>query len=223
MKCFLFVCLVTFTQLVCFANSYAQEVQISQVEYRSAIDAAYALSERIFPRKATITEREFDGSVVFEETVTIREYLSADRIRVIETSTYKGQKSSIEMVRVGSSFFCREGRRRWKKYNEDCSPKRMTGISSDLDIEFSYIKSSEFLNGERNDVLVHRMRYSFTNEKTKKKTRWLIESRSWLSRDGKLQRQENRTINEDSGATASYLLGIYEYEISDIKIEAPIP
>lgn len=222
MKFFLFVCLATVTQLVCFTNSYAQEVQISQVEYRRAIDAAYALSETIFPRKTTTTEREFDGSVVFEETVTIGEYLSADRIRVIETSTYKGQKSSIEMVRVGSSFFCREGKRRWKKYNEDCSPKRMSGISSDLDIEFSYIRSSEVLNGEWNDVLVHRMRYAFTNEKTKKKTRWLIESRFWLAKDGKLQRKENRTINEDSGATKSYLLGIYEYEISDIKIEAPI-
>lgn len=223
MKCFLFVCLVTFTQLVCFANSYAQEVQISQVEYRSAIDAAYAQSERTFPRKTTITEREFDASVVFDETVTIREYLSADRIRVIETSTYKGQKSSIEMVRVGSVFFCREGRRRWERYNEDCSPKRMTGISSDVDVEYSYIKSSEFLNGERNDVLVHRMRYSFTNEKTKKKTRWLNESRYWLAKDGKLLRLENRAINEDSGKTASSLIGIYEYAVSDIKIEAPIP
>ncbi|MBK8467410.1 MAG: hypothetical protein IPL32_16460 [Chloracidobacterium sp.] len=111
--------LVAIAILVATKFSLAQTTVITEQEYWAGIRSGYATTEKVVPRRETVTYESLSDGKVTYSTTKISEYQSEDTYRIIETVVRNGRTSIFQTIQIGVNRYCRENKAKWKRCFED--------------------------------------------------------------------------------------------------------
>ena len=192
----------------------AQAVKISRDQYFSNLEKASDLSDSIFPRRSSRVQEEFKDGRSAQKITSIYEYAAADKTRrVVETT--EGERS--EYIQIGRSYFCKHGKSTWTKSKTPCEPVNMT-MSLDPDSEEFTV---EKVGGTEGENKVFHWYKTWVFPKTVG-IEYFNEQIFTVRPDGVLVRIDIRHGKTRNKQFDGIQTEVYEYKMSDIKIEPPI-
>lgn len=209
---------LTSALLLSSISMFGQGNKISDGEFQAALRKAYDIADTLPHRRITFEEFFRDGKKSGYEKHTT-ETLPPNKTRYIYESAFRGERESREIIKINGVSYCKEGKEKWRKANCD----RFTGIpgSSVISDEFTL----EEINKDNKIVrqFARNMTYSFPDGKDEKVIRTMyLKSSFEVDEYGKLISQESIRGYVGSDEFRSISKTSFEYDIVDLKIEAPV-
>lgn len=208
--------------LMVAVNVFAQVKQITEKEYAEATRAAYPKSENKSRRIINQTEVYRNGALSRTEEY-IYEYILPDKYRYIYTLQSDGPISKVEIIKIGSAYYCRKNDGEWTQSKALCSRGGGGGFGGPSKfISSSFTVEVVMIGGKKTKLYRSYSTYKETYYANKEKeglSYW--ENKFWLNKDGFVIRKETKIGSLEPEQIKSRYITAYEYD-PDLKIEAPI-
>ncbi len=205
--------------LLAVGIGFGQEVNITHQEYRSALSNGHRNSDKL-PRKSTTTEESFaDGKTRgYEKHIT--ENLPPDRSRYINESEFRGKREVRQIIKIGDVSYCKEGDGKWEETNCD----RITSFSGNNVLNSEWHRSVVHFETESVTQFRSKITYAVPRSGVSKQMPVLfIEHRTTIDKEGKIVLEESVTGVVGSDEILRRSTTNFEYGLTDLRIEAPIP
>lgn len=210
-----------FLLIFCFAtafNAFGQAKEITPAEYyqyfRAAVQKPFNSAKRI----TTTTLAYGDDGEAYLETKIVEEFLNPDKRRYAKTQKSHFDLNKIELIQIGETYYCREDNEVWKQ-SDDCKNQ---GFSFSPQPTSSKITFEDTKLGNL-DAKVYKKYITYEVKSAGGNSNLLFEeNKFWLDNKGVLLREETIRGNPDKKKLDYKETSVYEYDLKNIKIEAPI-
>ena len=185
-------------------------------QYRAAVEKPFEISKRV-----TTKEEYFENGKLSDTTETVTEFLKPDKQHFVET--YKSEKSSrkTELIQIGTSFYCRTDNADWKESDRWCANLKLRSLPAG--VSYAYTVQETKLNKQAATLYEEYITYKSEYWEGKGKIGLLyFRDKYWVSHEGFILRREMEIGFVESKEVLSKDLDVYEYDLKDIKIEAPV-
>ncbi len=204
--------------MVIAVNSFSQTEEITESQYWLQFRMA---NEQPFKSSKRITTKEVSQSEKYPYTKEIiEEFLNPDRRRYIEIKKENNRTAKAELILIGKTYYCRINEGLWKQSEQWCAPMTLTQMpepkTSKLTVEETKV------NGQ--PVKFYQKYNTYINEYFSTKDKEGItyfHDKFWVDNKGFMIRREWEFGLIEPKKVFETRVTIYEYNVKDIKIEAP--
>lgn len=203
--------------LLCFCSVYGQQQKITREKYDSAESEAINKLAKTNRRVITKAETFLNGKVE-KSRETVYERLLPNRTRYISTETSAGVSKKIESITIGFDQYTRINGGEWKYFDLRGSGSGMMGDG------FGYMGRTTFnytVTADAHDNQLMQLYEEYIEVQEKLGLRYDRE-RLWINKAGFLVKRENTFGYLSPERLVSQSVTTYEYNPSDLKIEAPV-
>ena len=195
----------------------AQTGRISEAEYNIAFfKALEAASPR--NRRVLTVETFYAGSQVTGSRKIVSDFAGPDAKRIQVTEEFGDKQSNKDSVKIGQQFFCRDGKKDWKKTEKDCSSAGTLAIP-DGDYEYSVENNPKVPSRK---IYVRRATFVDAGSAERDAVRLkFIEIKFVAGENGIVEYTEMRRGGIEPNGWSSTQVARYEYDPKDLKIESP--
>ncbi|CAN5626309.1 hypothetical protein BH24ACI3_BH24ACI3_03050 [soil metagenome] len=210
---------ITFAALLLFGTSLIfGQTAISEAEYSEAYRKADVMTDSL-PHRRTTLDQSFKNGKKADYEKHMTETLPPDRTRYVYEGTYDGEREDRQVIKIGEVSYCKEGKGKWQKTNCD----RFTGLPADSIRSREYSKAEISLEGSPVTQFRYYFTYSFERDDEKKTVRNMYsEFKFVVDKTGRLVGSESVVGEIGSKEISSSSRTVYEYGLTNLKIEAPI-
>jgi len=200
-------------------GAFGQTQEITEGEYwgqyRLATGKPFEKSKRI------VTKEENYGEKYSYTREIIDEFLNPDRRRYVETHKEGKRTSKIELIQIGEIFYCRTIESAWKQSEKWCGPMRLSSLPGAKTSKFT-VEETKINN---RTVKLYQQYVTYKNEYFSTKDREAfnyLDDKFWVDGNGFIFKREWEIGLLEPKKIFEKRLTTYEYNLKDLKIEAPI-
>lgn len=214
---------ILFLFSICFAQITAQNRKVTEQEITSLKNNAYEkLKNRTYRRTMTSESyKNINDKAPYYYVTSILENLPPDKSHyVYENKTIDGTKRT-ETITIGQKKYQRLNNESW---NETASESSGFGggsgtlVDTQKTVEYKYLGKKTIRD---QDADLYEKKTTTKFESSGKKFTSIYTERFWFSKDGLFLKTENESKDGNDKIT-SHTIFEYEYNLTDLKIEAPI-
>jgi hypothetical protein len=209
------------------AISFAQAKEITRDEFSTTYYSALDKAQEIARRQISKRESYKTGKVDSVNTWTY-EFIPPFRHRIAYEKSTGTASTHAEEVRIEGDSYCRTDSKPWVKSGGTCiDPKIRLQTQSVFQVlgkvSSDYTAEKTVENGKELVIYREYTKYKNTVPTNPEPDKlWFAENRFWLNGDGLIVRQEIKQGVTGSPQIRSDWIDTYDYEPSNLQIEAPI-
>ena len=203
-----------------FSAAFGQTKEITNNEFWSQVRQA---SQKNFETSKRVTSKEemYKDGVLNSTTEIIDEFLNPDKRRSVEI--YKSDKINRrdEIIKIGETYFCRENNGEWTKASEWCGEMSISALPKAINSKFT----SEETTIKNQKAVLYEQYLTYKNESSQNKDKEglsYFQYRFWVGGNGFILRREMEYGLIEPKKLYRKEVVIYEYDLKDLTIEAPV-
>lgn len=195
----------------------AQTEPLLEGDYNTAFAKSLEASAARNRRVLTI-ETFYSGSQVVGSRKIVSDFAGPDAKRIHVTEEFGDKRSNKDSVQIGQQFFCRDGKKGWKKSAKDCASVGALAIPNG-EYKYSVENDPKLASGK---IYVRRATYADAGLTKRDAARLkLIEIRFVAGDDGIVEYTETRRGGIEPNGWSSTQVTRYEYDPTDLNVRDP--
>ena len=203
--------------MLCCLSAYGQQQEITREKYNSAESEAMNKQAKT-NRRVIIKAETFLNGMVEKSKETVYERLLPDKTRYLSTEILGGVSKKIESITIGFDQYTRINGGEWKYFDLRGSGSGAMGGGMGYmgKTTYKYTVTADTLDNQTMQL------YEEYIEVQEKLGLRYDRERLWITKEGFLLKRENTFGYLSPEKPVSQSVAIYEYNPSDLKIEAPV-
>jgi hypothetical protein len=206
--------------LAILGNAFGQTKEITSEEYYQPFRDAFKKGRDISHRNITRKENYQDGKLRSTEEF-IDEFVGSDKRRYVHIEKLTDRTRKIELIKIGTTFYCRRDDGEWKRSANWCADGSASGLSNIVSSKFTVEKGK--LNSQNVKLYEQYTTYKnvYSPDKDKEGLSYW-QNRFWLDDQGFMVQEEIISGLLEPERLYWKQTETYEYNPKDLKIEAPL-